>query len=336
MKPLVSVLMPVYNSENYVEEAIKSILTQSYSNFEFIIIDDASTDNSVQIIRSLRDERIKLITKPQNTGYTVSLNMGLAICKGKYIARMDSDDISLPLRLEKQVALMESSPEIGICGTWVETIGTITGRIKRYATIHAEIKTRMLINSHFVHPAVMIRKSVLDQYNLQYDSSFEPAEDYALWVRIGSYASFANIPEVLLKYRIHEKQVSRAFSEKQMEKCNSIRRLQITRLGIEPTADEWQLHLDLILNKDTTISKQQLAGSIAWLIKLKESNERMLVYNKTYFYKLLQHYAFLSYIKAPFTASLFKLSTQTPFSMISLSYLRQRLIYFIKNLIKQH
>lgn len=334
MKPLVSVLMPVYNSEDYLEEAIKSILNQSYSNFEFLIIDDASSDRSLDIIYSFKDDRIKLIKKNLNTGYTVSLNMGLAMCQGKYIARMDSDDISLPLRLEKQVALMEAFPEIGICGTWVETIGKITGQIKKYPSTHEKIKTQLFVSSHFVHPTVMMRKSALDQYTLIYDPQFEPAEDYALWVQLGSFVRLANIAEVLLKYRVHEKQVSREFSEKQLIKCNSIRMLQIRRLGIEPTAEEWQLHIDLILNKKKIINKLQLHSIIQWLTKLKECNEKIMYFEKKTFYYLLMEYAFVSYSKLPFNLSLLIQSAKSPFPILTLSSPKQAVIFLVKSILK--
>ena len=140
--PKVTVLMPVYNCEAYVGEAIDSILGQSFTDFEFLIIDDASNDNTVSVIQSFTDSRIRLIEKPRNTGYTNSLNYGLTIAKGEYIARMDGDDISLPERFAKQVTFMDAYPEVVACGTTYSIIGS--SEIKNVPLNHDDIKVQLL------------------------------------------------------------------------------------------------------------------------------------------------------------------------------------------------
>lgn len=204
--PLVTVLMPVYNTAKYLKEAIDSILTQTYTSFEFVIIDDASTDASVSIVQSYKDSRIKLFVKPQNTGYTTSLNMGLEVAKGKYIARMDGDDISTIDRLEKQVAFLEQQTDIAVCGSWYEYIGG--KKIIELPSTHDEIKVALLTYCAMGHPTVMLRNSFFKENQLKYNIENEPAEDYDLWARISSVGRLANIPEVLLHYRIHANQVS--------------------------------------------------------------------------------------------------------------------------------
>ena len=130
MNPTVSVLMPVYNCADFIESSVESILLQTFSDFEFLIIDDFSTDGTYEYLQSLTDSRIKLIRKSKNTGYAISLNIGLNNARGKYIARMDADDISLPERFARQVSFMDNQPEVVVCGSWYENIGNGKGLVK--------------------------------------------------------------------------------------------------------------------------------------------------------------------------------------------------------------
>lgn len=283
--PQVTVLMPVYNSSLYIKEAIDSILNQTFRNFEFIIIDDSSTDNSVAIIKSYQDSRIHLIEKPANTGYTNSLNLGLKLAKGKYIARMDSDDISLPDRVSKQVAFMDHHPEVGVCGTWIETFGSTSG-VRKYKTCHEQIKIDLLFRSAFAHPSIMIRKAVLDQWNIDYKAESEPAEDYELWVRLSEHCKLANIPEVLLKYRVHDKQVTSQFSKKQSYIDQQIKLLQVEKLGIESFQDEegfmWQFLTDSFQKNSHLVCKVHRLS-----IEFITANQKKKVYHQEYFFDVL-------------------------------------------------
>lgn len=204
--PKISVLMPVYNCELYIKEAVESILNQTYTNFEFIIIDDASTDKTVSIIKTYNDSRIQLIEKSLNTGLTNSLNKGLKLAKGRYIARMDGDDISLPERFEKQIAFLDNNPDISLCGSSYKVIGSDI--VKRLPEHNEDIKLGLLRGNCMVHSSVMIRKQILDEFSIVYDVSKEPAEDYDLWVRLLSFGKLHNLQEALLNYRVHYTQVS--------------------------------------------------------------------------------------------------------------------------------
>ncbi|MEM0575269.1 glycosyltransferase family 2 protein [Flavobacterium polysaccharolyticum] len=215
LNPKVTVLMPVYNCELYIKEAIDSILNQTFTDFEFLIIDDASTDKTVSIVKEYNDCRIELIEKPVNTGYTNSLNYGLKVAKGEYIARMDGDDISLPNRFEKQIAFLDANPEVVLCGTAVKVIDS--DRVIRYPEFNDYIKLEFLSQNCIVHPSVMIRKSILDFYSISYDTNKEPAEDYNLWVKLLNYGNLYNIQEVLLYYRVHSSQVSQKRFNLQVE-----------------------------------------------------------------------------------------------------------------------
>lgn len=257
--PLVSVLMPVYNCELYIKEAIESILNQSYTNFELLIIDDASTDSTVQIIREFADSRIKLIVKPENSGYTHSLNFGVQLAKGKYIARMDGDDSSILDRFEKQVALLEMNENVVLCGGCFQTIGSNT--IIQLPEYHDAIKLHFLSGNCIAHPSVMIRKAALEQLDVVYDVTKEPAEDYDLWTRLAFIGELHNLQEVLLKYRVHNNQVSsqRARLQKQHDctiKRNLYQKLDYTFTEKEQTVfDQLLENGEGIVYEDYTVFK---------------------------------------------------------------------------------
>ena len=213
--PRITVIMPVYNCELYIKEAVDSILNQTFADFDFLIIDDASTDKTVSIIKEYKDSRIQLIEKTVNTGYTISLNYGLKVAKGEYIARMDGDDISLPNRFEKQIAFLDSNPDVVLCGAAIKVIDS--DRVIMYPESHDNIKLEFLTQNCIVHPSVMIRKSILDFHSLTYDINKEPAEDYNLWVKLLNYGKLYNIQEVLLYYRVHSCQVSQKRFSLQVE-----------------------------------------------------------------------------------------------------------------------
>ena len=159
--PLVTVLMPVYNAAPYLREAIDSILNQTYSDFEFLIINDGSTDETESIINSYNDPRIVYLKNETNIKLISTLNKGIELAKGKYIVRMDGDDISLPTRIELQVQFMENNESVGLGGTFIRSFGgAIEGKVG-YSTTHEEIKFKLLFDTHFPHPTAIIRKQIL-------------------------------------------------------------------------------------------------------------------------------------------------------------------------------
>ncbi|MEN9389389.1 MAG: hypothetical protein RLY61_473 [Candidatus Parcubacteria bacterium] len=202
--PLVSVLIPAYNAQKYIEESIRSTLTQTYKNLQVIIVNDASTDRTGAIIEQFRlqDSRIELITNTSNLKMSLSLNKGLAQARGKYIARMDADDISLPERISRQVAYMESHPEVGISGTSMKIVDEDLQQIgiRSYYLTDAEIRKHIFKFSPFCHPSIIMRKDVLDKAG-GYEHEYNPAEDYELYFRLGMHSKFGNIPDFLLMYR---------------------------------------------------------------------------------------------------------------------------------------
>jgi|694.fasta_scaffold155536_2 glycosyltransferase involved in cell wall biosynthesis len=225
--PQISVLMPVYNCESYIAEAVESILNQTFSDFELLIIDDCSTDNTVSIIKSYNDSRINLIVKPINSGYTNSLNYGLTIAKGEFIARMDGDDISLPTRFEEQIKVLSNNLKVIVCGTNASIIGSEQDIIKPEK--HETIFANMIVSNPIIHPSVIIRKSVLD--NLEYDKLKEPAEDFDLWTKLIWKGDFYNIQKKLLLYRVHENNITKIKNKTQKDNVYNSRSKFICKIN---------------------------------------------------------------------------------------------------------
>jgi glycosyltransferase involved in cell wall biosynthesis len=216
--------MSVHNGEAYLTQALDSILSQSFSSFEFIVIDDASTDDTADILRDYarRESRICLLSNQKNMGLAWSLNRGLKQANGRYIARMDADDISLPLRLEKQFFFMEEHPGVGVLGTAVEIIdsaGQVIGQ-RMYPPDPIVIRWRLALENPLCHPTVMIRRNVLQ--DAPYHSDLNTAQDYDLWCRLGSMTSFANLPEPLLRFRKHGANLTYTKGGEQRENSLSI------------------------------------------------------------------------------------------------------------------
>ena len=230
--PAITVLMPVYNAERYIGEAIDSILRQTFTDFEFLIINDGSEDCSEEIILSYHDPRIRYVKNEKNEKLITTLNKGISIAKAKYIARMDADDISNPNRLYTQFEFMEQHPEVALSGSWFEMVGHNSG-IAKYAETHSEIMIKMLHQCHFCHPSVIMRKEAIDSFETKFDPLFIHAEDYDFFARIGEKFEVANIQEVLVKYRIHEQSISAQNKEMQHQNSLIIKKRLFQNIGAE-------------------------------------------------------------------------------------------------------
>ncbi len=210
--PLVSVVMPAYNAEKYIPEAIESILNQTFQDFEFIIIDDGSTDRTWEIIQEYAkmDGRIISVRNEKNLKICKTLNKGVGLSKGIYIARMDSDDWSCPDRFEKQVEFMEKHEDVVVSGGYVEVTdeNLSTLYLKKYPTLDKDIRKKMFIYNPFTHPCVIFRSEIIKSEDPIYNHDFYDAEDYDLYFRLGKKGKLANINKVLLKYRVSSGSVS--------------------------------------------------------------------------------------------------------------------------------
>lgn len=231
--PLLSVVMPVYNAEQYVTQAVESILNQTYKKFEFIIIDDASTDSTFKILRDFKkiDKRIILIRNKENLGVTKSLNKAVAKALGKYIVRMDADDWSYPERFELQVELMEKNPNVVVSGSYVEVCDSKlkTKYVRKYHHNDTNIRKHIFRYSPFAHPATIWKTNVLKKE--RYNETLTTCQDYELYFRVGKIGKFMNLDKRLLKLRIHDRSVSVVKNDLQWKNTVLIRFNAVLMLG---------------------------------------------------------------------------------------------------------
>lgn len=251
-RPQITVLLPAYNAEHTIAATIESVLAQTFKDFELLIINDGSTDGTADVIKGFVDCCIKLVNNDGNKGLIYTLNRGIELATGRYIARMDADDIMAPQRLQKQFELLESRPEIDLCSTFI-TIFNESGVIgkQNYGVSNNEIRAEMLFNSPLCHPAVMIRSEVFKQY--QFDAGFKYCEDYELFARMLMRHQAENIPHRLLKYRVSETSETSKGESHTEERYENLTRIhsQIlsTGFGIENDEAHKRLHYALSLTE---------------------------------------------------------------------------------------
>lgn len=268
---LISVVMPNYNTPlPFLEEAVNSILTQTYSNFEFIIVDDCSTDESYAFLQSLTDPRIHLIRNEENMGITVSLNKGFCLAKGAYIARMDSDDISYPTRFERQLAFMTENPDVIVCGTFVETIGDTHSKRCKHIPDQKVYQCSVLFGNVYgiVHPTAFFRTSELRKNHIRYDENIKTAQDYAMWATCCYYGQIANVEEILLKYRIHKSQISSTKKDVQKRCAMYTQKLQLKHLFPQITDETVEIHYQYCISHHVTPDMRR------WFQEILNANAR--------------------------------------------------------------
>lgn len=285
--PKVSVLMPVYNGEKYIREAIESILSQSFLDFELIVVDDGSTDNTEIIINSYKDKRIRYIANSTNLGLAGARNRAIEVSNGEYLAWLDSDDVSIKDRLKKQVKLLDDQKKIGLCGTWVRTIGLNPERTWKYPNNPDYVRALMLFDNPVATSSILMRRSCLEIGKPSFDPQFPPAEDYDLWERVSRRSGITNIPEVLTLYRVHPNQISNIKREKQINSIWEIQSRLLHELRIQPNDKEKLLHLDIGVGWHFESNKEIINSTENWLLKLANANDKMNVFPKDGFYKVL-------------------------------------------------
>lgn len=273
----ISILMPVYNGEAYLRETIESCLAQTFTDFELVIVDDGSTDRSKAIIESYDDPRIRLIENSANLGQVASMNKGAALCKGRYIARLDADDVCEPRRLEKQYRFLERHPHIGMCGTWAHMIDPAGAMLKPIVVLTdpAMVAIALLFYNPIIHPSVMIRTELLRQHPYP-DRS--PSEDYELWTRLADITSIANLPCRLLRYRWHPANLSSTRTQLQMQYARQTLDRLLQQIGLQPTAEQLRIH-HLSGEGGEPISSADLEQVRQWYAELRAANERTRRYD---------------------------------------------------------
>ena len=270
--------MPVFNGEHFLSEAIDSILAQTFSDFEFLIINDGSTDSTVSIVNSYDDFRLKLVHNEENLGLRKSLNKGLQLACGDFIARMDQDEISLPNRFSEQVDFLAKHRDIGCCGTLTRTFGDHEHEWI-YPLEHNRIKATLLFHSCLVHASVMMRREVLRKSNIFYDEQFPHAEDYELWIRLSRVTRIANLESILLLHRIHNSSTGATYTNLQLETASRIRLEQLEHLGISFSEEEADLHHRLGRSLYESLG-DSLCEVHKWLLKIKTANDERKIYHE--------------------------------------------------------
>ena len=233
--PRISVIMPVYNSEKYVSDAIKSVLNQTYSDFELIVINDCSKDHSREVIEAIKDDRIVFINNEENKGFLYGLNYGISISKGEYIARLDDDDLSYPTRFEKQVSFLDERKDVVLLGTLMDSLvdGKLISNNPLAIRSEKQIRFSLLFGNHCIpHSSFMMRKKVMKKNNIQYET-FIQVPDYHMQTQMLEVGEIACIPEVLVTYRIHAAQSTQVRSIKmKTEEIDRARLWYLDRLNI--------------------------------------------------------------------------------------------------------
>jgi len=268
--PMVTVLMPVYNGEKFLKEAIVSILEQTFTDLELLIINDGSTDRSENIILSFSDPRINYVKNAENLRLIATLNRGFGLATGKYIARMDADDIAVKDRLEKQVRFLEANPEIGACGSWIHTFDQADS-VTRYPANDMENRFMSLYQCSFCHPTLLLRTSVIKDNNLTFSANYPHAEDYEFWLRLIDYCQTANLQEVLLNYRSHDSNISKLETDTQQKNSLLIRGMFFKKAGIDCNNEELDLYRRMNY-RDNSFSKMELNRLSLLLQRLLKGN----------------------------------------------------------------
>ena len=275
----ISVVMPTYNTPiHFLKEAVESVLKQTYEDFEFIIINDGSTDKSKEYLDSLVDSRVRIIHNESNLGITKSLNIGLHAAQGKYIARMDADDISMPDRFEKQLVFMRNHPDAIVCGTETTFFFKQSTEIKGKLEDMNSYRVRMLFrNPGPAHPTAFFDREKLLEHQITYDEHLTFAQDYGMWVTVSQYGRVYIMPEVLLVRRLHPDQVSHKNREHQIRCDKMTQKKLLTQLLGDVTKEEVDMHYYCSgFYHDAEITPQ----INAWYDRLIEANRHKRLYDQ--------------------------------------------------------
>ena len=288
-QPCISVLMPAYNAEKYIGEAIESVLNQTFKDFELIVVNDGSTDRTEEIILSFSDPRIRYVKNEKNIGVISTRNKSVDLATGKYCALLDADDISLPQRFETQLRFFEKNPDYVLCGSWayiIDNKGNRTGKIK-FIDSDNLLKISYLFSNALVNSSIMLKTDILKKF--KYRPEILISEDFDLFLRmVNAGLKIANLPEYLIKYRWHDTNISNENDVFQTEKKQELLKPYVESFtGREIAKEEFDLHLFSFrlyhLRQKKNNSKNSLHAEKQWLEFLSCRNKEIKKYNQNDF-----------------------------------------------------
>jgi glycosyltransferase involved in cell wall biosynthesis len=282
--------MPVFNGEKYIAEAINSLLQQSYTHWELILLDDGSTDATAQVVQPfLTDSRVYYVRHAINKGLAHIRNEAVSYAKGEFLAWLDSDDIAHPQRLALQVEYLLQNSEIALLGTWANYISPQKDFlvVTQPPTLPTKIQAMLLFTNCFVQSTVMVRSEVMQQF--RYDARFPPAEDYDLWVKIAQQYPTANLPVALVDVRRYAASTSQQHKTIARQHCSQIAAQQLRQIGMEASPEELALHID-ISHFLVPLNVANYQKIVNWLAKLQDAQTRIRYYDQKTFEELLYHF----------------------------------------------
>jgi glycosyltransferase involved in cell wall biosynthesis len=328
--------MPAYNAEKYISEAIESILAQTYTNWELIIVNDGSTDSTEEIVRIYQEEdaRIIFFQFPENKGISKARNQCLKLARGLYLANLDSDDVAYPERISEQVDFMLTNKNIDVCGSSVNLFGLSSSVWKTYLN-NDQIRCSLLFSATIPNSSAMFRKDILSKYNIQYDHQYKVAHDLQFWVLLPDDCKLANLPIILTKIRLHENNTS--YNEEiLLQETNQIYTYQLQNyLQISPTEEELRTHHELVKTPEEGFTIEYIKRISKWLNRLAEANQKTRHYPEPEFTDLLtqlwyKNTAGLHHLGLEFG----KVFSQSPFSEYKDYSLWQKIKFWAKCLFK--
>lgn len=271
--------MPVWNAAPYLREALESIWRQKFRDFELIVVDDGSTDETPDILRTYRDPRLCVVRHADRRKLSQALNTGLEYANGEFIARMDADDIMSANRLAIQVMYLSKNPHLACCGGWVRTFGNAKPEVWKFPEEPTFLKAFALFYTPFAHPTVMFRREWFEREHLRYDGSYYPAEDYELWTRVLDRFPCGNVSRVILNYRVRVTGMTGAEWPEMEAQTKRIYRNMLVKIGWDPTPEQLQAHRDLAMGRVPS-DREAILRAERWLLTVMRVNERTKYYDQ--------------------------------------------------------
>jgi glycosyltransferase involved in cell wall biosynthesis len=286
MKKL-TVIMPVYNGEKYLKEAVDSVLNQTFTDFDLLILNDNSSDTTASILEDYakKDDRVVVVTKTSNEGPANLRNEGIEKANTPLIALLDADDIALPTRFEKQIQVLEADNELALCGTWFTIFGDKKEKVIKHAVEHDDLKVQFLHSCGLGNSTVMFKKSAIK--DLRFEHEYVPAEDYGLWSEFIANSKFYNIPESLVRYRWHPGNISQTKEENLRIAEVAIKKRQLTRLGIDQYSEKAIYFVNAVCLKRKQ-NTEDIKKTISASYELLEKNKTIQFYNQNVFQKHIE------------------------------------------------